>query len=143
MNYSNFVSGKNLLVRAECDSDLIQFITKIAEKKEILTGYFIAIGALKSSKLGFYDQKKHQYIEETLDFPQELLSCIGSISIKAGRPFVHAHVVVSGVDGNAKGGHLLAAMVFAVEIYLKKLNSKLERKYDEITGLFLWDNNLT
>ena len=131
---------RNLLIRAEHNSDLVQFITRIAEKRGITAASFTAIGAVKHAKLGFYDQENRKYREITIDTPHEIASCIGNISLKDGKPFVHVHAVLAGEDGNTKAGHLIEATVFAAEVHLRELEgAKLERKRDEVTGLSLWN----
>ena len=138
--YTKFDLGRNFLVRAEHDSDLVQFVTELAEKKGITVATFTAIGALKCAKLGFYDQERQEYREMILDSPHEIASCVGNISVKDGRPFVHAHAVLADKNGNTKAGHLLEGVVFAAEVHLRELKgAKLERKYDKVTGLSLWD----
>ncbi len=135
-----FNPKRSLIVRAEHNSDLVQFITKLAEERNIATATFMAIGALKSAKLGFYDQKKHVYRQITITTPHELASCIGNISIKDGKPFIHAHAVLSDEDGNTRAGHLFEGIVFAAEADIQELKGPiLERRYDEVTGLSLWD----
>ena len=140
MVYAKFDLGRNFLVRAEHNSDLVQVVTELAEKEGIIVAAFTAIGALKRAKLEFYDQEKHEYQEITLDSPHEIASCIGNISVKDGRPFVHAHAVLADKNGNTKAGHLLEGVVFAAEVHLRELKgAKLERKYDKVTGLSLWE----
>lgn len=100
---------------------------------------FLVIGAFKSTKIGSYDQEKHKYLEIVIDTPREIASCIGNISLKDGKPFVHAHVVLSDENGNTRAGHLFEGLVFAAEIHLQEFDGfKLERKHDEVTGLSLW-----
>jgi len=140
MASAEFNLERNLLIRAEHNSDLVQFITKIAEKRGITVAAFTAIGAVKHAKLGFYDQENRKYREITIDTPHEIASCIGNISLKDGKPFVHVHAVLAGEDGNTKAGHLIEATVFAAEVHLRELEgAKLERKRDEVTGLSLWN----
>jgi uncharacterized protein len=132
--------GRTVLVRADHDSDLIEFITEWAKKQTVAVASFTAIGALKNAKLGFYDQQKHEYIQEELSEPQELASCIGNISTKEDQPFVHAHAVLADRNGNTKAGHLLAGKVFAAEIYVTELlGEKIVRRKDDVTGLALWN----
>ena len=139
MSTAEFELGNFLLIRAEHDLDLIQFITELVEKKGITTAVFTAIGALKRAKLEFYDQKKHEYREIKVDSPHEIASCIGNVSVKKGKPFVHAHAVLADEEGDTKAGHLTEGIVFAAEIHLRKLKGmKLERKHDKITNLSLW-----
>ena len=142
MVYAEFNPSRNFLVRVEHNSDLIQFITELAEKEKIVVATLTAVGALKQAKLGFYNQEKHEYQEIRIDSPHEIACCVGNISIKDGRPFVHAHTVLADKNGNTKAGHLLEGTVFAAEVLLHELKGeKLERKYDKVTGLSLWEKN--
>lgn len=133
-------ASKELMVRLKHDADLIQSITELARSKGIEAGSFTAIGALKSARLGYYDQRGREYREIRIDSACELASCTGNISLKDGEPFAHIHVVLADEAGNTKAGHLLEGIVFAAEVHLRQLEGpKLERKYDEVTGLSLWN----
>ena len=139
MSSAEFDLKGNLLVRARHDSDLIKAITELAEARGITTATFTAIGAVKNAKLGFYDQVEHKYGEMKIDTHQEIASCIGNVTLKDGKPFVHAHAVLADENGRTIAGHLIEAAVFAAEIHLCELEgTKLERKFDEKTGLSLW-----
>ena len=132
--------GRNFFIRGEHDSDLIGFVTEFAKKNKIMLARFTVIGALKSAKLGFYDQQKHEYVEHSISVPQELASCVGNVSLKDGEPFVHVHAVLADEGGNVHAGHLLEGRVFAAEIHLTELlGEKLVRVPDAVTGLSLWD----
>jgi predicted DNA-binding protein with PD1-like motif len=140
MSFRKFDCGRNLIVRAKHDSDIIKFVTDVAKENGITAATFTAIGALKNAKLGFYDQKRHKYLENVLSAPQEIASCVGNISIKEDEAFVHAHAVLADKEGNTKAGHLLEGKVFAAEVHLIELaGEKVVRKYDAVTGLSLWD----
>ena len=140
MSSRELTAGRTFLVRAKHDSDIIGFLTEIAKRNAITTATFTAIGALKRAKLAFYDQEKQEYHEMELDAPYEIASCVGNISMKNGRPFVHAHIVLADKEGNTRAGHLLEGIVFATELHLQELTgTKLERKNDKVTGLSLWD----
>lgn len=139
--YFKFNHIRDFMVRVKHNSNFIQYITELARKEKIFTATFTAVGALKWAKLGFYSQVKQEYQEIKLDSPFEIASCIGNISLKDGKPFVHAHAVLADKNGNTKAGHLLEGKVFAAEVHLRELKgSELERKYDEVTGLSLWEN---
>jgi predicted DNA-binding protein with PD1-like motif len=140
MPSAEFSSEKHLLIRADQNSDLIQFLEALAEQKHIDAATFTAIGALKYAELGFFDQQKQEYQKVVLDSPHEIAGCIGNISLKNEKPFVHAHATLGDKFGNTKSGHLIKGIVFAAEIYLCKLSGqRLERKYDEDTNLSLWE----
>ncbi len=133
-------TGRNFVVCAKHDSEVITFLNDVANKHRIATATFTLIGALKWAKLGFYDQNKHVYLENLLSTPQEIATCVGNISTKEGKPFVHAHAVLADRNGNTKGGHLLEGKVFAAEVHLFELiGEKIVRENDAITGLSLWD----
>jgi predicted DNA-binding protein with PD1-like motif len=133
-------SNRELIVCLKHGADLIQSITELARNKGIEAGSFTAIGALQCATLGYYDQKNHEYREIKIDSPHEMASCVGNISLKNGEPFVHVHVVLADETGNTKGGHLSQGIVFAAEVHLCQLEGpRLERKYDEVTGLSLWN----
>jgi predicted DNA-binding protein with PD1-like motif len=140
MGFRKFDIGRTLIVRAEHDSDVIEFVAELVKKNGITSATFTAIGALKNGKLGCYDQDRHVYSEILLSAPQEIASCVGNVSLKEGEPFVHAHAVLADRTGNTRAGHLLEGKVFAAEIHLTELlGTKLVRKKDDVTGLSLWD----
>lgn len=131
---------RELAVRLKHDSDMIESITQLARDQAIDAGSFTAIGALKRARLGYYDQRIHEYREISIDSPHEMASCMGNVSLKDGEAFIHAHVVLADEKGNTRAGHLLEGIVFAAEVHLRTLEGlKLERKYDEVTGLSLWE----
>jgi predicted DNA-binding protein with PD1-like motif len=131
--------GRNYFVRVEHDADLAKFVTEFSTENNIKLGSFTAVGALKSAKIGFYDQKKHEYLEVKQPFPCEIASCVGNISLKNCEVFVHAHVVLADEKGGVRAGHLLEGKVFAAEVHIAELlGEKLERDHDKVTGLSLW-----
>ena len=129
------------MVRLEHDSDLLDSIRNIAEQHGIQVAQFFAIGAVKKAAFSFYDQRKKKYVQEGVRDELELLSCLGNISKMEGKTMVHAHVVLSDSRGKLYGGHLTeGTAVFAGEVSMTELiGPKLERKFDEVTGLNLFD----
>jgi nucleoside phosphorylase len=64
----------------------------------------------------------------------ELLSLIGDVALKDGKPVVHAHAVIGKKDGTAHGGHLLEAHIRPTcEVILTGIifGSSDERSYGE------------
>ena len=132
--------SRNFIVRVKHDSDIITFLNNMAKEHGITTATFTMIGTLKWAKLGFYDQVKHEYLENLLSTPQEIATCVGNISMKEGKICVHAHAVLADRKGNTKGGHLLEGKVFAVEVHLFEfIGKKIVRENDAVTGLSLWN----
>ena len=120
--------------------DLLEEITKICQERNIHLGSIEAIGAVQKASIAFYNQTKRDYVIMTINEPLEMTSLTGNISIKDGKPFVHAHVTLADSTGNVYGGHLApGTIVFACEFIIKTFDGlMLERRFDEDTGLSLW-----
>ncbi|MCS7281552.1 MAG: DUF296 domain-containing protein [Desulfobacterota bacterium] len=119
--------------------DLVQGLTQFVQTKGIRMGILWAIGALESARLAYYDQKKREYVQISIEDGVEILSMFGNISEKDGRPFIHAHIVVGDKD-RVFGGHVQeGCRVFALEYLILELSGPiLARSFDHETGLFLW-----
>ncbi len=134
-----FKQGRIFFARLDHGADIISQITNLAEENGIETGALSAIGALSRGELGYYNQLSHEYSMISLEEPVELASCSGNISMRDGRPFVHAHAVLSDRTGRTWGGHLTSGTIFAAELYLQELSGlPMKRVPDSITGLNLW-----
>lgn len=123
--------------RFEENEDIVKALEKFVAENNIHSAWFSIIGALKSSKFAFYDQKQKKYLIMELEEEGEILNCTGNISLRDGKPFIHAHITLADREGKAYGGHLFGAKVFAAEIYLKKFEKTVSRKMDKNTNLAL------
>jgi predicted DNA-binding protein with PD1-like motif len=115
---------KTFFVQPDRDSELVSALNDLAREKDIAYGSFTAIGALRSARLAFYDQQTREYIEVAdLDEAQELISCMGTITIREGKHYAHAHVVLVDAQGTTRAGHLLEAKVFFTQACVHKLEA--------------------
>jgi predicted DNA-binding protein with PD1-like motif len=132
---------KHYIGRLPFQKDLITSIEEFCRNHHIETGWFSLIGAVSSVTIGYYDQKQMVYVTSKLDQHLEIASCSGNISQKEGKPFVHAHAVLTDAQGNAMGGHLFSdTIVFSAEIHILSFSGiTLDREYDHQTGLMLWN----
>ena len=132
--------GMAAMARLPGGSDLLEELTQLATELGMNAGTVQVIGAVSSLVLGYYHQDRREY--ETLELPGhwEIASGLGNVSIRDGVPFVHVHIVASGSDGRAVGGHLMpGTIVFAAEAYVRALDGEPPvRRPDEGTGLALW-----
>jgi len=131
--------GRIVFAQLSEDEDLLETITLAAEKSHITAGFFILIGTLKKANLGFYRQGKYKTIK--IDVPLEIVSCMGNVSVKENKPFVHAHVSVSNEKGEVMGGHLMSGCPIAAAgelVLIEATNAQLFRKLNEKTQLFSW-----
>jgi hypothetical protein len=88
--------------------------------------------------LGYFDWKKKEYQPIPVDEQVEVVALIGDVALEKNGPAVHAHVVVSGADAAARGGHLLEAHVRpTLEIVLTESPAHLYKRYDPESGLAL------
>lgn len=122
--------------------DLYDALTKIVTEEDIRIGKITAIGAVTCAIIGFFDQNKKEYLNIEISGGFEILSCIGNVSVRDGKPFVHVHITLSNKVGKVFGGHLMSgAKVFACEVFVDEYSGEdLMRERDEATDLFLWKN---
>lgn len=133
-------SREVLIGKLSHGGDLLEEITDICRKENIQLGRIEALGAVQRARLGFYNQQTHEYQFHVVDQPLEITKLVGNVSLKDGKPFVHAHITLADKTGNAYGGHLApGTLVFACEFILEAFDGPiLERVFDEVTGLSLW-----
>lgn len=133
--------GRKIIGRLAKGDDLVKALENCAQEHGITLGEVSAIGAVSQARVGYYNQAERKYYFLDLARPLEILALTGNISLKDGKPMVHAHVTLSDHDGRAFGGHLAeGTLVFACEFTLQEYQSTtaLVRQMDAPTGLFLW-----
>ena len=140
MQVNHYTPGRILLGRVLYDEDLVEAVQRFCHENNVALGLVSAVGAVKSATVGYYDQSAKRYPNLLFDEPAEIVSCVGNISIRDGRPMLHAHIALSSPTGEMRAGHLLpGTMVFACEISIQELvGPPLERGHDDVTGLPLW-----
>jgi predicted DNA-binding protein with PD1-like motif len=134
-------TGQRIMGRLPKGGDLLEALTAVCQEAGIELGGVRAIGAVTRARIGYYDQATRKYNFLDLNQDLEILALIGNVSLKDGKPFVHAHVTLGDDQGRAFGGHLAEGCeVFACEFEIEQYASDqpLERGWDEPTGLMLW-----
>ncbi|HEV7169091.1 MAG TPA: PPC domain-containing DNA-binding protein [Micrococcaceae bacterium] len=113
-------------------------ITSFAQQNGITGASLTAIGACRGATLGYFDPETLKYRSTRFDEQMELLSLIGDIATKDGKPALHAHLVLGRKDSSAIGGHLQKLEVFpTMEIVLTETPAHLRKRIDPQTGLAL------
>jgi len=138
VKYAKSEIGKAVFARLLEGEDLLETITLVAAKSKIRAGFFILIGTLKSARMGFYQDGKYTPIE--MQKPLEIVSCLGNISMKEGKPFPHAHLAVSDDGGRVFGGHAMHGCIIGATaelVIVEAVGLKITREPDEITKLSL------
>ncbi len=134
------MSTANIVTRLPKGADLLEALHALCVQHGIGRGQVSLIGALEKARLGFYLQDEQKYVNHDVDEPVEILSGLGNVSIKDGKPFVHLHLVLGKQDMTCCGGHALPGCpIFACEVCILPLEGEaLERALDKPTGLPLW-----
>jgi predicted DNA-binding protein with PD1-like motif len=142
-----FSRTATVVARLQYGADLLDAIALVAQEHGMTMGSFRAICALQRGRLSFYDQltpdpHNRTYDAMELEEPLEIVSLIGTVSVREGEPSVHAHACLSDSQGRCFGGHLEhGCAVFACELVLDGFEGPaLERGYDDVTGLWLWES---
>ena len=79
-------------------------------------------------------------MDKTFSEQMEITNLTGNISLKNGNVYLHLHVTASRRDYTCIGGHLLTARVNgACELVVERFSCKAGRRFDEETGLYLYD----
>ena len=123
-------------------ADLYEGLMEIVKREDIRLGRIQAIGATTHAIVAYYDQNLRKYLPLEFSGGMEILSCNGNVSIRDGKPFLHAHILLGDREGNVFGGHLLpGTKVFACEAIIEEFEGdELVRERDDQTGLYLWQS---
>ncbi len=130
-----------ILGRLEPGKDLLEELTNLVVAEKVTVGLVSGIGALRNAAVGMFDQEKREYVTTRFDAEMEICALTGNVSLKQGKPFVHAHLVLSDPAGRAFGGHVMPGCeVFVAEVAITVLpGPPLERTpQEECGGLWVW-----
>jgi uncharacterized protein len=132
-------SPKTFMIVFETGDELARGLSEFAREQNLSAASFKAVGALSSVRLGWFNWESKKYEPSvTLHEQLELLSLIGDVALKDGKPVVHSHTVVGKQDGTAHGGHLLEAYIRPTcEVILTKSPVHLQKFIDPESGLAL------
>jgi predicted DNA-binding protein with PD1-like motif len=124
------------VLRLDPGERVIDALCGFASERGVKSGVISGIGGIKDVVLGYFDLDAKAYLKRKLDGIYEMVSLAGNVSMIEGKPFVHAHAVVSGPDMAALSGHLFGATVaITAELYLWGSSAEVTRSPDESVGL--------
>ena len=132
--------GNDYLIRLATDEEIVGAVTAFAAERGIRAGSVEAIGSVHAAVLGYFDRRTKQYVRRTFDDDMEILSLLGNLATKDGKPFAHLHAVLGDREFHAAAGHLFEGRTAATcEVVIRPLNGSVGRAMDETTGLALLD----
>jgi predicted DNA-binding protein with PD1-like motif len=128
----------------DAGDEVVGRLTELASANRLTASHFTAIGAFSDAVLGYFERERKDYKRIRIDEQVEVLSLIGDVALKDGKPQIHAHVVLGKADGSAHGGHLLEAHVWpTLELIMTESPRYLRRRSDPASGLALIDLSAT
>lgn len=137
MDYRKF--GNTILARIDKNEEIQTQLRTIAEQENIKLASIQALGALSDFTIGSYNFREKQYAEKDWHGDFEIVSLTGTITTMEDAYYCHLHMSVGDSTGNVFGGHLVRATVGATcEMVIQVLDGRVERAYDEETGLNLY-----
>lgn len=140
MNYQKD-NGRYVLALARGEN-VIETLTNFCAKEGINAATLSGIGAVERVKIGYYDLAKREYFFRDEPGVFEVASMQGNVALVEGKPFIHAHAVLSRCDETLEciGAHIKEAFVaVTLEIVLIPLDMQLSRKLNDDIGLKLLD----
>jgi uncharacterized protein len=133
-------TGRTFVGRLPTGSDLVEEIERFAADHELRAAWVSAVGAVSRAAFAYYNQTTLQYKEMSSARHDELFGFVGNLSMRDGRPYLHAHAGFADINGEPIAGHLLkGCIVWVAEVEIRELlGVELVRELDELTGLAVW-----
>jgi predicted DNA-binding protein with PD1-like motif len=115
-------------------------LREFAEKYNITSAHFTAIGAVNGATLGWFDSQRKMYKKIPINGQHEVIGMSGDIALYQGKPVVHTHMMVGSPDGTTQGGHVLEAYVSpTLEVMVTEDPVTMQKRFDPATDLTLID----
>jgi predicted DNA-binding protein with PD1-like motif len=112
-------TGKVWKVTMGTNDEVVSGLAEFAEKNKITSAYVTGVGGFINATFGWTDPQVRAFKKIEVNEKVEVSSFTGNITTENGQVQVHFHVLVTGSDGIAKGGHLIEAHVNpTMELYV-------------------------
>lgn len=131
-------NDRRYILRFDKGEEVFENLKKFLIEQNIQASYFSGIGACGLAELAFYNSETKNYLKREFKEEFELLSFTGNSAVLNNEITLHAHAVLGKRDFTTIGGHVFKLVISATcEIFLIKLDGKMERVLDEQTDLNL------
>jgi predicted DNA-binding protein with PD1-like motif len=91
--------------------EIMSGLTDLVLEHDITSGYITGLGGLSGALLAWGDPEVGAFKMIPVDEKCELISLLGHVAVRDGKPYVHLHAVVGFRDGSTKAGHVMEARV--------------------------------
>jgi predicted DNA-binding protein with PD1-like motif len=113
-------------------------LLEFAQKYNLTSAHFTAIGAVNGATLGWFDPARKMYKKIPVNGQHEVIGMSGDIALYQGKPVVHTHMLLGDSDGTTRGGHVLAAYVSpTLEVMVTVDPVAMQKRFDPDTDLTL------
>lgn len=137
MEYRRFAN--KIIARIDKGEEILEKIKEIALKENIKLASISALGATNDFTVGVYNIDEKKYYSNTFTGNFEIVSLTGTINTMNDEFYTHIHMSAGNDSGEVFGGHLNRAIVSATcEMVITIIDGKVDRFFDEITGLNLF-----
>lgn len=96
-------------VQFSSGDEVLSGLTDLAKAEGITSAQITGLGGLSTALLAFGDPSIGSFVFKLIpiDEKSELVSLVGTISMRGDEPNVHLHAVLALSDGTTRGGHVL------------------------------------
>ena len=130
---------EGFVIRFLHGEDVVGGLLEFARTHGIEGAWVNALGAIADPELGYYHLDRREYTRQVFPGEWEITAIVGNLGRFGDDPVLHVHATIGAVDFTTRGGHLFAGRAGATcEVFLRLLNTRLERKLDPGVGLNLW-----
>ena len=113
-------------------------VLAIAAREKIRTAQVTAIGGVSRAKIAYFDRGSRKYEEREFREQMEVTGLTGDLTLKDGKPFLHAHATFGRRDLSVLGGHVVSADVWPLlEVVIVPARNLARRRFDEGLGLYV------
>jgi predicted DNA-binding protein with PD1-like motif len=130
---------RTFVVVLESGDEAMACLKGFVEEKNIEAAQLSAIGAFRSSILGYFDWESKDYQRIPVNEQAEVAAFIGDVVLGPdGKPSLHVHCVLGCRGGRALAGHLLEGHVRpTLEVVVTDSPAHLRKRHDPESGLAL------
>jgi uncharacterized protein len=123
-----FLSGEQFV------APLLEWLSREGIGYAALSG----LGAVSGATVSYWNAQTKQYEQHQLTQQMEVVSLLGNVTIRDGKPFIHAHVGLGRSDLSVVGGHVNELFVHpTLEVWLRPEAEVVQRALDESCGLYV------
>ena len=137
MDYRRFEN--TIVARFDRGEEITAQLRALCEKENVRLASVEALGATDEFTVGVYNVDEKKYYANSFEGSYEIVSLTGTIDTMNGEFYTHLHLSAGNDKGEVFGGHLNRAVVSATcEMVVRLIDGKIDRKYDDVTGLNLF-----